>query len=192
MSFGDLPRFAAWRHYVSRSGFEVAFLSAPPPHRAEGDTAAVDVDDAWAVHYAIEFGEGWITKSARVAGRSSLGEHQVQLDTDGAGRWRIDGRRAEQLDGCRDVDLEASCLTNALPVHRLGLQVGEAAAAPAAYVRARTLSVERLEQRYTRLEDLEDAQRYRYEAPGFGFQCDLTYDRAGLLLSYPGIGVRVA
>ena len=190
MSFSDLPSFAAWRHSESRSGFEVAFLS--PDRRAEGVTAAMEAGEAWTVHYAIESADDWTTKSARVAGRSPAGPHAVQLETDGKGRWRIDGRPAGYLDGCLDVDLESSCLTNALPVHRLGLEVGQGADAPAAYVRALDLGVERLEQHYTRLEDVDAGQRYRYRAPAFDFECELAYDQAGLVLAYPGIGRRVA
>jgi hypothetical protein len=192
VTFSDLPPFAAWQHCAGRSGFELVFLSAPPHQRAEGDTAAVEAEGAWAVHYAIEVSDAWLTSSAYVTGRSPNGTHEVGLETDGRGRWRIDGRPAAYLDGCRDVDLEASCLTNALPVRRLGLEVGQTADVPAAYVRASDLSVERLEQSYTRLEDLDGAQRYHYRAPAFAFACELSYDRAGLVLAYPGIGRRVA
>jgi hypothetical protein len=144
------------------------------------------------IHYAIDFDDDWLTTSARVSARSTTGQHEVELETDGRGRWRIDGEAAPYLDGCRDVDLEASCLTNALPVRRLGLELGQAADAPAAYVRVTDLSVERLEQQYIRLEDAAGAQRYHYHAPAFEFECELTYDQAGLVLAYPGIGERVA
>lgn len=170
----------------------MVFLSGAPDERVEGDTAAVEVDDAWAVHYAIEVDDGWITRRARVTGRSAIGRHEVELDSDGHGHWRVDGRPAAYLDGCLDVDLESSCLTNALPVRRLGLEAGQSADAPAAYVRALDLSVERLEQHYTRLEDLDGAQRYHYRAPAFDFECELAYDQAGLVLTYPGVGRRVA
>lgn len=186
-----LPPFAAWRHCGSRSGFEVVFLSKPD-RRAEGDVTAVEGGDPWIAHYVIELGDGLTTRSARVVGRSASGQHELELETDGDGRWRVGGRPAAHLDGCLDVDLEASCLTNALPVHRLGLQPGQAADAPAAYVRAHDLAVERLEQSYTRLEDADAAQRYKYQAPAFDFECELVYDDAGLLLDYPGIGQRVA
>ena len=62
--------------------------------------------------------------------------------------------------------------------------------APAAYVRALDLSVERLEQRYVRLADGERGQRYHYTSPAFGFECELAYDESGLVLDYPGIAVR--
>ena len=97
-----------------------------------------------------------------------------------------------QLSGCVDVDLEASACTNALPVNRLKLEVGQAADAPAVYVRARDLQVERLEQRYERLPNAGERARYDYIAPRFDFRAVLVYDQFGLVLDYPGIAVRVA
>ncbi|MGH8826930.1 MAG: putative glycolipid-binding domain-containing protein, partial [Jiangellaceae bacterium] len=88
--------------------------------------------------------------------------------------------------------LEASAFTNALPVNRLGLEAGERAEAPAAYVRALDLRVERLEQSYARLPDDGKRSRYDYRSPAFEFAAVLTYDRFGLILDYPGIAVRVA
>ena len=70
--------------------------------------------------------------------------------------------------------------------------MGGRANAPAAYVRAPTLRVERLEQTYERLPDDGERARYEYVAPAFDFSAVLTYDRFGLVLDYPGIAVRVA
>jgi hypothetical protein len=78
------------------------------------------------------------------------------------------------------------------PVHRLGLEVGQAAEAPSVYVRARDLSVERLEQSYTRLPNDGEHSRYHYVAPTFNFRAVLVYDEFGLVLDYPGIAVRTA
>ena len=118
MPFADPPRCAAWRHLDAREGFEVVFLRAG---RFEGDTAAVEEGKAWAVRYDISVDAGWATRSARVWGRASSGLRELSLEADGAGRWRVDGAPAGHLDGCLDVDLESSSLTNAFPVHRLGL-----------------------------------------------------------------------
>jgi len=53
--------------------------------------------------------------------------------------------------------------------------------------------VERLEQHYRRLEDLEpNRARYDYNSPAFDFRAVLTYDQFGLVLDYPGIADRVA
>jgi uncharacterized protein len=190
--FADLPPCAAWQHRDSRRGFEVVFLSRAPHHRAEGATAAVEGEEPLTVQYLLTFDEGWITNGVLVAGRSASGRRAVKLEADADQRWRVDGERAPHLEGCFDADLESSCLTNAFPVRRLALAVGQAADAPAAYVRAVDLRVERLEQRYTRLDDVDGRQRYHYRAPAFDFECELVYDQAGLLLDYPGIGRRVA
>jgi hypothetical protein len=191
MAFRALPRFAAWRHQGARDGFEVVFLrSVPNGHRVEGHTAAVEAGDAWAVGYSIVAAADWTTRSARVVGHSASGRRERTLEADGAGAWLVDGSAAPQLDGCLDVDLESSSFTNALPVHRLGLGVGDAADAPAAYVRALDLSVERLEQRYARVADTGARATYEYAAPRFDYADRLVYDAHGLVLAYPALAVR--
>jgi len=188
-----LPAHAAWQHRDARDGYEVVFLEVTPAgYRFEGHTSAVEDGEPFAVRYAVVLDRRWRTRSARVCGRSSAGVHEATLETGGTGRWLVNGELAPELDGCLDVDLESSSFTNAFPVHRLGLAVGAQAAAPAAYVRALDLAVERLEQRYARLPDDGDRWRYDYESPGFGFRCELVYDAAGLVLDYPGIAVRSA
>ena len=193
MPFQAPPDFAAWQHREARDGFEVVFSSADGgSYGFEGTTAAVEAGDPWAVQYAITLDPAWATRSAKVSARAASGAHELILEADGAGAWRINGAAAPHLDGCLDVDLESSSLTNAFPVHRLGLEIGEQADAPAAYVRALDLSVERLEQRYRRLEDRGRNARYHYVSPSFEFECELVYDEFGLVLDYPGIAVRAA
>ena len=189
----ELPATAAWRHLAARVGFEVVFL------RREGDGYHVE-GHATAVETARRGGSGmrspstvgWTTRSAQITGRSVSGVHEVRLEGDGTGGWRVDGTPAPELDGCLDVDLEASAFTNAFPVRRLGLGVGDRAEAPAAYVRATDLRVERLEQTYARLEDDGERSRYDYASPAFDFRAEVVYDRFGLVLDYPGIAVRVS
>jgi hypothetical protein len=187
-----VPGVAAWRHRDARDGFEVVFLrSGADGLRINGHTTAVEDGAAWAVEYEVELDPGWVTRSARVRSRSVAGTRELVLEADGAGGWKVDGVAAPRLDGCLDVDLESSALTNAFPVRRIRLAQGEEAQAPAAYVRALDLSVERLEQRYVRVDDDGDHERYDYAAPAFGFACRLVYDESGLVLDYPGIAVRV-
>jgi hypothetical protein len=189
----ELPATAAWRHLEARDGFEVVFLrSAGDRYELEGWVSAVEEGEAWAVRYRLTLESNWATRSAHVFGRSALGEHDLRLESDSAGSWRIDGKPLDHVRGCLDVDLEASACTNALPVRRLGLEVGQAADAPAVYLRAPDLGVERLEQRYARLPDADGQSRYDYVSPSFDFPAVLVYDEHGLVLDYPGIAVRVA
>ena len=191
MPFLAPPPRAAWAHQEARAGFEVVYFQPHDDgHLVIGVTTAVEGGQCWIVDYEIQVDVGWRTRSARVTGRSSTGARRRLLEGDGEGGWRIDGEPAPHLDGCLDVDLESSAMTNTLPVHRLALTTGAMAQAPAAYVRALDLSVERLEQQYARATDLHGHQRYDYTAPAFDFSCRLVYDEAGLVLAYPGIAVR--
>jgi hypothetical protein len=189
--FASPPSAACWHHQGLRSGFEVAFFTPEPfGLRVEGTTTGLQGDDIWMVAYQLELDSRWNTRRARITTRKASGSVKRLVESDGAGRWRIDGVDAGHLDGCVDVDLESSAMTNAVPVHRLGLAVGARATASAAYVRLGGASVERLEQLYARAEDHDGRLCYDYEAPVFDFRCQLLYDRAGLVLEYPGIAVR--
>jgi hypothetical protein len=188
-----LHSFAAWRHQQAREGFEVVFAdSAETGRRFEGATTALEGGAPWAVEYAIILDSGWATVSAVVRARSRAATREMTLTSTGHGSWQVNGEPAPHLDGCRDVDLEASVLTNAFPVRRLGLAPGQSADAPAAYVRAASLEVQRLEQRYARRDADGPDERYDYAAPALAFSCELVYGADGLVRDYPGIAVRVA
>jgi hypothetical protein len=187
-----LPATAAWRHLDARAGFEVVFLRRDADgYQLDGHSTAVEDGHAWGIRYALTVDASWATRSAHVVGQSDRGVTEVRLAGDGTGGWWVDGKRAPHLDGCLDVDLEASAFTNALPVHRLALDVGQQADAPAAYICALDLRVERLEQSYRRLEDDGECAHYDYVSSVFDFRAELVYDRFGLVLDYPGIAVRV-
>ena len=186
------PATACWQHRGARTGFEVAYFQAlGDGWLIEGTTAALEDAQTWVVTYSIQLDAIWATRSARITARTAGGPHQALLESDGAGHWRLDGGPAPHLDGCMDVDLESSAMTNALPVHRLHLPAGARAGAPAAYVRASGLTVDRLEQAYVRVPGQASRQQYDYAAPAFDFTCRLVYDECGLVLDYPGIAVRV-
>jgi hypothetical protein len=189
--FADPPRYAAWRHVDAREGFEVVFFRGDNGGlRIEGDTTGVEEGEAWSVRYEISLDPGWLTRSAHVVSVSAYGRREVQLETDGHGRWRVDGAEVPSLEGCLDVDLESSSFTNAFPVHRLDLAVGTDAEAPAAWVRELDVSIERLEQHYRRIDDDGRHQRFDYYSPRDDFRSELVYDESGLVLDYPGIAVR--
>jgi uncharacterized protein len=166
VSFAALPQAAAWQHRQARLGFEVVYFEQHEGGcHIHGSTAAVEDWQTWAVEYDIELDASWTTRRAQITGRSVAGPRRTLLEADGCGHWRIDGEPAPHLDGCLDVDLESSAMTNALPVHRMAIGLGQEAVAPAAYVRALGLTVERLEQIYGRVADVDGQQRYDYTAP---------------------------
>jgi uncharacterized protein len=190
MTFLAPPAVAAWVHQEARTGFEVAGIQpVASGWSLDGCTSAVEDGEAWVVDYAIEVSAHWSSRSARATRRVGAASRSATVECDGHGRWWVDGVPRRDLDGCSDVDLESSALTNAFPVHRLALEPGQSAPAPAAYIRT-SLAVERLEQTYTRIDAQEGHQRFRYRAPAFGVECELVYDASGFALRYPGIAVR--
>lgn len=188
----QLPPAAAWRHQRARDGFEtVLFASVAGQTHLRGATAAVEEGVAWFVHYEIVVDGNWDTQRADVTSWSERGSHRVLVERIGEADWRVDGRARVDLAGCLDVDLESSACTNAMPVQRMRLAIGQARDAPAVYVRAVDGAVERLEQRYRRLADDGTGQRYHYVSPQFAFEAELVYDDWGLVIDYPGIAHRV-
>jgi uncharacterized protein len=193
MSFKPTPPVAAWRHRGLRDGFEVVFVAAQSQgQQFHGHVAAVEEGQPWAVQYSIVVDGSWKTCSVQVFAWSASGQQQVSLKRSDSQGWLVDGAAAPQLDGCFDVDLEASTLTNALPIQRLQLGTGQLAEVPAAYVRTPDLAVERLEQQYQRISDSGQERRFAYSAPRFDYAGELTYDTHGLLVDYPGLAKRVA
>jgi uncharacterized protein len=191
MSFRPPPATACWQHRGARSGFEVAYFTAREHGwRIDGTTAAIEDAQTWVVTYRIEADATWVTRGAHITARTAAGSRETVLESDGAGRWLVDSRPAPRLDGCMDVDLESSAMTNTLPVHRLDVPPGVRADVPAAYVRALTLTADRLDQTYERIPDEAARRRYDYAAPAFGFTARLVYDESGLVADYPGIALR--
>ena len=188
MTFAALPPAASWRHEGFRAGFEVTFFSDDQRGlRIEGATTATEDGTAWMVTYMIRLDASWATRSAQITRRSRDTCGTTVIAADGKGSWQINGVPAPQFQGCLDLDLEASAMTNSIPVHRLHLTDGVAASAPAVFVRTVGPGIDRLEQTYCRVSEGE----YAYAAPAFHFEGRLVYDRHGLILDYPGIATRV-
>lgn len=130
-------------------------------------------------HFRIRCDARWRTRHVEV---TVLDEphRTLRLEADGEGHW--DGR--PELDGCLDVDIYPSPLTNSLPIRRMGGD-GETRAA---WVQIPELTVEPLHQRYTRL---SGGNRWRYEAPSSGFTTEFDVDPDGLVLDYPKLARRL-
>lgn len=185
------PAQACWNHTGVRTGFEVAFFEVlDAGHRLTGHTTASASAALWSVGYDVTVDRLWRTVAVRASNLTSAGEGKLTLTRDPEGRWTANGEQRPDLDGCHDVDFEASAVTNTLPLHRLDFIEGVGVDVPAAFVRADDLRVERLEQRYTLIEADREQILFHYESSTFEVACDLRYDRSGLIVKYPGIAIR--
>lgn len=123
----------------------------------------------------VEVDAAWRTRRAEVAADGS----SRRLTSDAAGTWWLDGAGAPDLVGAIDVDVEASPLTNTLPIRRLQASATDDAEVTAAWVRVPGRAVEPLVQRYTQV----GPQAWRYRSAS-GFEANLTVDEHGLVERY--------
>jgi uncharacterized protein len=187
--FGAPPRSGGWRFLEPQHGFEVArFRKTRRGFLFTGTSTGLEGGRLWSLRYAVELDAEWRARRARV--ENDLGKVLI-IEADGAGKWLVNGKRTRSVDGCLDLDLEASLVTNLAPVRRLALGVGEGSEAPACYVRHQNLKVERLEQRYRRARDRRGLLQFDYESPRFGYHARLQFARDGLVVDYPNIGRRM-
>lgn len=191
MRLSTPPGGASWTHRGARVGFEIAFFEAlRTGHRLTGHTSVREPSALWSVGYDVRVDHSWRTVGVEATNLSAAGRNELTLTCDAKGWWAANGERRPELDGCMDVDFESSAVTNTLPLHRLDFIERVGVDVPAAFVRADDLRVERLEQRYTLIGADSEQIVFHYESSTFEFECELRYDRSGLVIEYPGIASR--
>lgn len=145
------------------------------------------------MQYTLSCDAQWHVRELAAASYSEvIGERTIRLYADGAGNWRDEkDQPLAALQGCIDVDIMVTPLTNTLPIRRLQLAPGESREISVVYIAAPDLSIRPFWQRYTRLDDVDGGQHYRYENLESGFTADLPVDDDGFVVDYPGIWRRV-
>jgi uncharacterized protein len=132
------------------------------------------------VTYGVVCAEDWSTREAHVHVTRGGDPSLIRLTRSTTGLWEVDGVPRPDLDGVIDLDIEWTPATNALPLNRVKLEIGESREVDAAWVRVPDLTVERLRQKYTRVR--EDA--YRYESGDGSFVAELEVDDARFVERY--------
>ena len=143
--------------------------------------------------YRLVCDAGWRVRELYLIGESeATGEHTVHVLADGAGAWQDSASQPiAALQGCIDVDIMLTPLTNTLPIRRLALSTDETREITVVYVSAPDFTLRPFRQRYTRLADAGGRQRYRYESVASGFTADLSADDDGFVVEYPSIWRRL-
>ncbi len=158
--------------------------------RAEGQVVLAD-DGLASVTYQLLCTTGWRVTSLKIKVASAAWGKTLDLAAADGGHWLVDGWPAPELDGCVDVDISCTPLTNTLPIQRLAWSPGAAQDIDVVYIPVPSLKVHPARQRYTLLardDDRSEAQ-FRYESGSFS--SDLRVDRDGFVTDYPGLWRRV-
>jgi hypothetical protein len=175
--------------------------------RATGTQLAIDP-----LPYRLEYrldasGEGYVTRSLRIAAAGEGWERRLHLQRDPCGEWTVEigsegdldlsppGGDAAGFGGALDCDLGFSPLTNTMPMLRHGLhrQPGRADLVMV-WISVPDLGVHAMHQRYEHLGADSDGAVVRYASVEHGratFTADLELDHDGLVRHYPGLARRV-
>ena len=134
--------------------------------------------------YTLIVDKLWRALELRLMMEEAPGQMEaLHLLASGDGTWTdVNGKRIPELNGCVDVDIQWSPLTNTLPIHRLHLQPGEEREIRVAYVSLPDLNVQTVAQRYLAINE----HQIRYTSLSSGFQAELTIDDEGFVVDYSG------
>jgi hypothetical protein len=182
-------RLVAWQRADEDRGHSLARVEQlPDGWLCHGTEVLAGPGTLLSCGFRVELDVGWGTRSVEVWSVSGAGERRVQLTADDDRRWWRDGSRAPDLDGCVDVDVAATPLTNTFPINRLALSaVGASVTTPVVWVDVPGLGASRVDQTYQRL----GPDRWRYSDERHG-AFELSVDDDGLVVDYTGFATRVA
>lgn len=173
----------AWRR-LDVDGREAATIhERPSGWRLFGVAEFREAENSSCLTYMIDCNRSWQTRACEITGFARGVPVAVSIHRDLANGWTLGGLPAPQVRGCVDIDLAFSPITNLLPIRRLLLKHDEILRVRAAWLRFPELTLEPLEQTYTRT----GLNRYLYESGGGVFRRELTVDDAGLVVDYPGL-----
>ena len=119
-------RLVAWERVDGSAGHSMARVDRMPwGWRCHGTEVLAGPRELLSCWFHVDLDEGWITREVVVAAVADGGRRTLTLSADDQRRWTVNGQHDPDLDGCIDVDVAATPLTNTFPIRRLaGLGVG--------------------------------------------------------------------
>ncbi|HEX6124847.1 MAG TPA: putative glycolipid-binding domain-containing protein [Pyrinomonadaceae bacterium] len=181
----EFLRSIIWRR-LDIPGHEWAQASADESEsRLYGTAIFVYDGEPCCLEYLIECDSNGETITAEVVGEVGDEMIEIEISVDDDHKWTMNGRSIEAVNGCVDIDLNFSPVTNTLPIRRLDLAVGESREVSAAWLRFPSFALEPFQQTYTRISE----HTFRYESANGTFQRDLTVDEHGIVTDYPSLWI---
>ena len=149
-------------------------------------------NEAWTVETTLEQAQaqivlrisaGWQVQQLLLF--RDLPEPDLWLATDGGGRWgEVNGAHRHDLDGCTEVAVAGSVITQVASLRRLPLHVGHTGEVRVAVIDPERLSITPITWRYHRthehhweIEDPGSSHRHRLEVDRYGVPLDVTDER---------------
>jgi len=133
--------------------------------------------------YQVACDPAWRTRGGQVQGWLGTDSVALRIARTSAGEWTLNSAVVPDLGGCLDLDFGFTPATNLPQLRRLGLEVGQAAEAPAAWLAVASGMLTFLPQRYERRAEA----MYWYESPSVAYAALLEVTPEGFIRRYPGL-----
>jgi hypothetical protein len=192
------PVILTWQRVVSPSLESVRLLFSGSRLRAYGRivAAANQVTGVEAFNASFAASVERAEEAGRLMFRTTTAEEETQMSLSRSedGVWLIDhGDGTQQrstFDGAIDVDVSGAVTFNALPIRRLGLhrEAGEFEL-PVLMVSLPSLTISVVSQTYRTISIDDHGSVINYSDPDHG--ADLTVDRDGMIIDFPGRAHRI-
>jgi uncharacterized protein len=155
--------------------------------------------------WELDVGPGWVTRALRVTVRGFGWSRSLDLTRSAETGWRAESEGSGDPDlppagladpvsvaGADDCDLGLCPVTNTMPIRRLGLLDREAPETTLvmAWVEVPSLRVLRSEQIYAASPAVSPGT-VRFATADGEFQAEITVDRDGIVVDYPGLARRL-
>jgi hypothetical protein len=185
-------------------GVEFAEIDLARNHLSARGVAIAGGPVSYRLDYTLQTAADFVTSRLHVVSRGEGWRRAIELLRDGQGIWTLRTEEEGSVDlpapggdpagfaDALDCDLGLSPVTNLMPVLRHGLlSGGDAFQLTAAWVSVPDLGVQADAQRYDFVSADHDHRVIRYEAVDGSFTTDITVDRDGIVIDYPGIARRL-
>lgn len=185
-----MPTELMWRH-EDEPGFEHVRIDDGHPEWTVFDSMFVREHEGQVRRggYTLIVDKAWRTLEIRIMVEQAPGSMAARhLLASGDGSWTdANSNLIPELDGCIDLDIAWTPLTNTLPIRRLGLQNGAEAESRLVYIALPELAIRPMKQTYSRI----DANTVRYQSETRGFTRDIVVDDEGYVVDYPDVFLRM-
>lgn len=181
----------ASKHVVVWEGTDAKSMECLSWQQVEGTIIAgsyitgVSDDVPFSIHYLVETDDQWITRQVLVNDLLNPNSN-IQLNTDGKGKWYHGTEPLELAEGCFDVDIGLTPFTNTLPIRRLIWKEGIRQTIQVVHIALPDLRIVRAEQHYTQL----PGGLFLFESSDH-FRAELSLDENKLVSDYPGIARQI-
>lgn len=140
-------------------------------------------NELYKIEYQVRTNQYWETTFFEIKSQLYNTIEMISFRREGKENWYVNGQPGEKFNGCIDIDISLTPLTNTLPINRLKLSENEGEQIKVLYVDVLERKMMPVQQKYSRLSQTD----YKYENVPNDFESVISVDDLGLVVNYPGL-----